>query len=95
LLFQIQDDHAHHLAYVEWYDVADQRDQETFMSVVRRSGRYNVVSIHAIVRGVHLMPFFDSRNAAQKALESNKNVYEFEKYVINKYVDRTSWEEIY
>jgi len=107
LLFSIeQDQKVHHLAYLEWYDIIDipdnsknrkmvSRDPETGMAIARRSGKSNVVSVNAIVRGVHMQPLFEERDSARTALAKGLDAYSFNSYVLNKYADRISWEELY
>lgn len=95
LLFAIyQDNRQYNLAYIEWYDIGD-KDHETGMWIVTRSGNYNVVSVEAIVRGIHLQPLFDSNDVARRTLLKHNNEYSFKQYLVNKYVDRASWEELY
>ncbi len=80
LLFKIkQENKIHQLAYLEWYNITDvseipesprtrakmaARDPETQMAVAVRSGKFNVVSVNAIVRQVHMQPLFEERNSA-------------------------------
>ena len=106
LLFKIeQDRQVHRLAYLEWYNIVDivdpstknmvSRDYETGMAVAMRTGQFNVVSVDAIVRTVHMQPFFEECDSARKNLAGGLNVYSFHSYLVNKYVDRVSWEELF
>jgi hypothetical protein len=108
LLFEMtQNDKQHHLAYLEWYNITDvpgdperggmtfPRDPETKMAVAMRSGKFNIVSVKAIIRAVHMQPFFTERDSARKALQSGLDVYSFDSYVVNKFADRLSWEELF
>jgi hypothetical protein len=110
LLFKLtQDEVVHNLAYLEWYDITDvpaipedeeeiemvARDPETQMAVAVRSGRFNVVSVDCIVRAVHMIPLFKEYNSARQHVASNANVHSFDTYLVNKYADRLSWEEIF
>ena len=109
LLFKINHNNVHHLAYLEWYNITDvpehpelegktkmvPRDPETQMAVAVRSGQFNVVSVNAIIRAVYMQPLFQERDSAQKLLEANLHVYSFHSYLVNKYVDRVSWEELF
>jgi len=64
LLFTIkQDGQIHRLAYLEWYNITDvpnverktvARDPQTQMAVAVRSKKFNVVSVNAIIRMVHM-----------------------------------------
>ena len=65
------------------------------MYIVDHSQKYNVIGVAAIVQSIHLQPLFDKRNSAIKARSQNKNVYSFGTYVVNKYLDRASWEMFY
>lgn len=91
---------------MEWYDITDvpknpeerelvARDPETRMAVAVRSGRFNVVSVNSIVRAVHMQPLFEDHDSAQRLLAAKSDVYSVDTYLVNKYVDRLSWEEIF
>ena len=111
LLFKIkQENKIHQLAYLEWYNITDvseipesprtrakmaARDPETQMAVAVRSGKFNVVSVNAIVRQVHMQPLFEERNSARKKLTEKLDVYSFDSYLINKFADQMSWEELF
>jgi len=107
LLFEIvQDNRIHRLAYLEWYNIVDvpevfnssrkvPRDPETGMAVAVRSGQFNIVSVDAIVRAVHMQPLFEDCNSAQKAMACKLDVYSFDSYLVNKFADRISWEDLY
>ena len=71
------------------------RDPETQMAVAVRSGQFNIVSVNAIVRAVHMQPLFVERDSARKAYANKLDVYSFNSYLVNKYVDRGSWEEFF
>ena len=105
LLFEIeQNEVMYHLAYLEWYNITDvpgtletgrrvqlvPRDPETQMAVAVKSGEFNVVSVNAIIRAVHMQPLFTKQDSAQKALENHLNEYSFDSYLVNKYADRNS-----
>ena len=99
LLFDIeQDNEIHHLAYLEWYNITDvpenpenprivSRDPETGMAITVWSGKFNIVSVNAIVRGVHMQPVFEERDSARKALAEQLDAYSFDSYMLNKYAD--------
>jgi hypothetical protein len=110
VLFEIKHENSiHHLAYLEWFDITDvaedpkvlgkitmvTRDPETQMAVAVRSGKFNVVSVNAIIRTVHMQPLFPEQDSAQNLLKANLDVYSFHSYLVNKYVDRISWDEIF
>jgi hypothetical protein len=91
---------------LEWYNIVDvpellnsnrkvPRDPETGMAVAVRSGQFNIVSIDAIVRAVHMQPLFEDCNSAQKAMAYKLDVYSFDSYLVNKFADRISWEDLY
>jgi hypothetical protein len=106
-----QNEKVHQLAYLEWYKITDvpeapvskkvkkvkmvTRDPETQMAVAVRSGQFNVVSVNAIIRAVHMQPLFQEHNSAQKHLAANLDMYSFDSYLVNKYADRVSWEELF
>ena len=108
-LFEItHNEKVHQLAYLEWYNITDvpeasvpektkmvSRDPETQMAVAIRSGEFNVVSVNAIIRAVHMQPLFQDCDSARKLLAGNLDVYSLNSYLVNKYVDRVSWEELF
>ena len=65
------------------------------MCIVDQSQKYNVIGVEAIVQSVHLQPLFEGPNSAIKAYSWNWNVYSFDTCVVNKYIDRASWEMFY
>src|ERR1043165_6709719 len=68
LLFGIkQHGCRHHLAYVEWFDLAGHQDPDTQMFVAKRSNKFNVISVDAIIRNAHLIPFFEATNSGRIA----------------------------
>jgi len=71
------------------------RDPETNMAVAIRSGEFNVVSVNAIIRSVHMQPLFMERDSARQALMNNRDAYSFDSYFVNKFADRGSWEELF
>jgi len=71
------------------------RDPETQMFVAERSEEFNVVSVDAIIRAVHMQPLFEEQDSARKVLANKLDVYSFHSYLVNKYADRVSWEELY
>lgn len=111
LLFGIKHhEQTHHLAYLEWYDITDvpglpeadgrikmvARDPETQMAVAVKSGRFNIVPVNAIIRAVHMQPLFAERDSARRASSADKlDVYSFDSYLVNRFADRVSWEELY
>jgi len=87
LLFVInQNEYKRHLAYVEWFDIG-LPDTETQMPIVTRSGKFHVIDTNAIIRNIHLLPFFQNWNSARTARETWKDVYSFKKYLVNPYSD--------
>jgi hypothetical protein len=110
VLFKIkQGTTVHDLAYLEWYNITDvpedpevsgrikmvARDPETQMAVAVQSGQFNVMSVNAIIRIVHMQPLFEEHDSAQKLIAANLDVYSFDSYLINKYADRLSWDELF
>lgn len=109
LLFEIQQNNIiYKLAYLEWYNITDvpeisvdgkikmvSRDPETQMAVAVRSREFNVVSVDAIKRAIHMQPLFVECDSARKMLANKQDVYSFDSYLVNKYVDRISWEELF
>jgi len=106
LMFKIhQNGVLYQLAYLEWFNIEDivdsvtkkkvPRDLETGMAVAVRSGHFNVVSVDAIIRTVHMQPLFEDCDSARKSLANGLNVYSFRSYLVNKYADRVSWEELF
>jgi len=96
LLFTIeQGGTIHHLAYIQWFEISNQRDPDTQMSIATRTQKFNVIGIDAIVRNIHLIPFFESQNSARTAQYLQKNIYSFDKYLVNHYSDREAWEMFY
>lgn len=107
LFFEIrQKDKIFRLVYLEWFDVTDvpkvpgrrstvPRDPETGMAITVRSNRFSIVSVDDIIRAVHMQPLFEELDSARRALSENMNMYSFQKYVLNKYADRLSWEEMF
>ena len=99
----------YNLAYLEWYNITDvlgtpetgrrvqlvPRDPETQMAVAVKSGEFNVVSVNAIIRAVHMQPLFAKQDSARKALENHLNEYSFNSYLVNKYADQNSWEDLF
>ena len=71
------------------------RDPETQMAVAVRSGQFNVVSVNAIIRAVHMQPLFQEYDSARKLLAAHSDVYSLNSYLVNKYADRVSWEELF
>ena len=55
----------------------------------------NALPICDIVRNVHLIPYFDSPFSAQNALTIKLDVYSFERYLFNHYIDRYSYIKFY
>src|SRR3954470_285411 len=99
---------VHQLAYLEWYNITDvpevlvpgkikmvARDPETQMAIAVRSYQFNVVSVNAIIRAVHMQPLFQEHDSARKHLAANLDMYSFDSYLVNKYADRISWEGLY
>jgi len=70
-------------------------DLETNMAVAIRSGEFNVVSVNAIIRSVHMQPLFVECDSARQALMNNRDAYSFDSYFVNKFADRGSWEELF
>ena len=106
LFFKIQqDDKVHQLAYVEWFNIVDvddprtkkkiPRDLETGMAVAEWTGQFNVVSVDAIVRTVHMQPLFEECDSARKSSASKLDVCSIQSYLVNKYADYISWEELF
>jgi hypothetical protein len=110
VLFKINHElKVHHLAYLEWYSITDvpedpevsgrikmvPRDPGTQMAVAVRSNKFNVVSVDAIIRAIHMQPLFEECDSAQKLLADNLDVYSLDLYLVNKYADRISWEELF
>ena len=71
------------------------RDPETNMAVAIKSGEFNVVSVNAIVQSVHMQPLFMECDSAHQSLMNKKNEYSFDSYLVNKFADRGSWEELF
>ena len=108
LLFAIeQNNEVYRLAYLEWYNITDISeisegkvqmvawDSETHIATAIWSRKFNVVSVNAIIRAVHMQPLFQDHDSAQKMLENKLDAYSFDRYLVNKYVDRVSWEELF
>jgi hypothetical protein len=106
MLFEITHNHkVHQLAFLEWYNITDipvpgqsiaaARDPETKMAIAVRSKQFNIVSVNAIIRTVHMQPLFLECDSAQKLLAGNLDVYSLDSYIVNKYADRVSWEELF
>ena len=91
----IENSRKYHLAYVNWFIKCKVSDKETCMCIVDQSHKYNVIGVEAIVQSVHLQPLFKEQEYAIKANSCNWSVYSFDTYVVNKYIDRASWEMFY
>ena len=91
----IQNSRKYHLAYVNWFIKRKVSDKETGICIIDQSQKYNVIGVEAIVQSVHLQPLFEERDSAIKAYSLNWNVYLFDTYIVNKYIDRASWEMLY
>ena len=94
-LEDIQNSRKYHLAYVNWFIKYNVSDKETGMCIVDRSQKYNVIGVEAIVQSIHLQTLFEEQDSAIKAHSLNWNVYSFDTYVVNKYIDRANWEMLY
>jgi hypothetical protein len=95
LLFAINHDGSkRHLAYIEWFNIGIP-DTETKMPVTTRSGKFDVIEASTIVRSIHLIPFFKDWNSARTGREQNKDVYAYDKYLVNSYSDIEAWETFY
>ena len=99
---------VYQLAYLEWYNITDvpevsvpgkikmvARDLETQMAIAVWSNQFNVVSVNAIIWAVHMQPLFQEHDSARKHLAANLDMFSFDSYLVNKYADRISWEELY
>jgi len=71
------------------------RDPETNMAIADRSREFNIVAVDAIIRAVHMQPLFAERDSARRALANNLDSYSFDSYLVNKFADRGSWEELF
>ena len=91
----IQNSRKYYLAYVNWFIKCKVSDKETGMCIIDQSQKYNVIGVEAIVQSVHLQPLFEEWDSAIKAYSLNWNVYLFDTYIVNKYIDRASWEMLY
>ena len=65
------------------------------MSIASRSEEYNVIGEDAIVRNIHMIPFFESQNSAKTYKQKQMDVYSCDKYLVNHYSDREAWEMFY
>lgn len=65
------------------------------MTIATRSERYNFNNIDKIIYPIHLIPFFESPEAAKVALENGIKEYDFEKYLVNFYSDKFAFENFY
>jgi hypothetical protein len=95
LLFSIeQNSTKYQLAYIQWFNIGA-RDTETKMSVAFRTEEYNIIGVDAIVRNIHLIPFFETPNSATNMRQQNIDEYSLPKYLVNHYSDAEAWEEFY
>jgi hypothetical protein len=95
LLFQYKHKgDIHNLAYIQHFKVLSRRDQDTGMWILERTELFEVISVNAIIHNVHLIPFFDAMSG-KDTLEAKKDVYSFQKYVLNHYSDRYSFSNFF
>jgi hypothetical protein len=73
------------LAYVQHFGLRG-RDPDTNMHILEREDNFEAIETHQIIRDVHLIPFFGTRNCAREAVKDGIN--EFDKYLLNTYSDK-------
>lgn len=88
------DGHEYNIALLQWYDIGS-KDTETGMTIAKRSARFNFNTIDKIFSPIHLIPFFETPESARVTLENKLQEYDFDKYLINHYIDQFSFQNFY
>lgn len=93
LLFKLKHNGmSYELAYINMFFLPfGAQEPNTQLQIAKRTNNFKVVPISAIVRHVHLIPYFTQTNSALQAYHDNLDVYSFSNYLVNKYCDRFSW----
>lgn len=67
------------------------RDPDTNMLMLERTETFEVIPLQIVLRNIHLIPYFDTSTSAKDTLKAKRDIYNFDKYLLNHFSDKYAY----